>query len=205
MKRWECTVCGYIHEGDEPPEVCPVCGADKSKFILLPDEADAESAAVDDGVPEPTAEGKTTQHGFVVDMILKHHLHPITVHVPNGVAPLAVAFLGLHALFNIPVLASTAFFNVVAIFLSMPLALFTGFIEWQYHYGGKMTSWFRAKIIAACVVAVLAGLLVLWRLMNPEVSQWGTLTLWLYLFGHLLMLAPVGVAGFIGGKFVFKD
>lgn len=24
-KKWICTVCGYIHEGPEPPEICPVC------------------------------------------------------------------------------------------------------------------------------------------------------------------------------------
>ena len=32
MKRYVCTVCGYIHEGDEPPEKCPVCKAAKDKF-----------------------------------------------------------------------------------------------------------------------------------------------------------------------------
>ena len=32
MKKFICTICGYIHEGTEPPEVCPVCKADKSKF-----------------------------------------------------------------------------------------------------------------------------------------------------------------------------
>ena len=32
MKKFVCTVCGYIHEGAEPPEKCPQCGADKSKF-----------------------------------------------------------------------------------------------------------------------------------------------------------------------------
>ena len=30
--QWRCTVCGYIHEGDEPPEECPVCGAPKEAF-----------------------------------------------------------------------------------------------------------------------------------------------------------------------------
>lgn len=35
MKKWKCTVCGYIHIGDEPPEKCPVCGAPKEKFIPL--------------------------------------------------------------------------------------------------------------------------------------------------------------------------
>ena len=34
MKQWKCTVCGYIHEGDRPPERCPVCGADQYRFIL---------------------------------------------------------------------------------------------------------------------------------------------------------------------------
>ena len=33
MKKFVCSVCGYIHEGAEPPEKCPICGADKSKFI----------------------------------------------------------------------------------------------------------------------------------------------------------------------------
>jgi ABC-type ATPase with predicted acetyltransferase domain len=38
MRKWECTVCGYIHEGDEPPEKCPVCGAEQSKFIEIEPE-----------------------------------------------------------------------------------------------------------------------------------------------------------------------
>ena len=32
MKRFICTVCGYIHEGDTPPEICPICKAPASKF-----------------------------------------------------------------------------------------------------------------------------------------------------------------------------
>jgi len=39
MKKWKCTVCGYIHLGAEPPEKCPVCKADRSKFILLEEES----------------------------------------------------------------------------------------------------------------------------------------------------------------------
>ena len=30
--RWICTVCGYVHTGDEPPEKCPVCGQPASVF-----------------------------------------------------------------------------------------------------------------------------------------------------------------------------
>ena len=38
MKKFVCTVCGYVHEGDAAPEKCPVCGAPASKFK----EQDAE-------------------------------------------------------------------------------------------------------------------------------------------------------------------
>ncbi|MFP4381119.1 MAG: FAD-dependent oxidoreductase [Candidatus Sumerlaeia bacterium] len=31
-KAWRCSVCGYVHRGDEPPEECPVCGAPKEDF-----------------------------------------------------------------------------------------------------------------------------------------------------------------------------
>jgi len=32
MKKWVCSVCGYVHTGDEPPAVCPQCKAPGSKF-----------------------------------------------------------------------------------------------------------------------------------------------------------------------------
>ena len=31
-KKFICTVCGYVHEGEEPPEFCPQCKQPKSKF-----------------------------------------------------------------------------------------------------------------------------------------------------------------------------
>ena len=33
MKKFVCTVCGYVHEGDSAPEFCPVCKAPASKFV----------------------------------------------------------------------------------------------------------------------------------------------------------------------------
>lgn len=32
MKKFVCTVCGYVHEGDTPPASCPQCKAPASKF-----------------------------------------------------------------------------------------------------------------------------------------------------------------------------
>ena len=37
-KKWICTVCGYVAEGEEAPERCPMCKAPRSKFKELDDK-----------------------------------------------------------------------------------------------------------------------------------------------------------------------
>jgi len=32
MKKFVCLICGYVHEGDAPPDKCPQCGAPSEKF-----------------------------------------------------------------------------------------------------------------------------------------------------------------------------
>ena len=32
MKKFVCTICGYVHEGDAAPEFCPICKAPAEKF-----------------------------------------------------------------------------------------------------------------------------------------------------------------------------
>ena len=38
MKKWVCPVCGYIWEGEEPPEKCPQCKVPGSKFTEMKGE-----------------------------------------------------------------------------------------------------------------------------------------------------------------------
>ena len=38
MKKFVCSVCGYVYEGDAAPEFCPVCKAPASKFIEQSEE-----------------------------------------------------------------------------------------------------------------------------------------------------------------------
>ena len=33
MKTWVCSVCGYVYEGAQAPEQCPVCKASSDKFV----------------------------------------------------------------------------------------------------------------------------------------------------------------------------
>ena len=35
---WVCRKCGYVHEGEEPPENCPSCGHPTSYFELKAEE-----------------------------------------------------------------------------------------------------------------------------------------------------------------------
>ena len=35
MKKFKCTVCGYIHEGDEAPAICPRCKQPREKFVEI--------------------------------------------------------------------------------------------------------------------------------------------------------------------------
>ncbi len=44
-KKFICTVCGYIHEGEEAPEKCPLCGAPANKFNELTKDTTPEFAA----------------------------------------------------------------------------------------------------------------------------------------------------------------
>jgi rubrerythrin len=44
-KKWICTVCGYVHEGDTPPEKCPQCKQPAEKFKELKEEEGVTYAA----------------------------------------------------------------------------------------------------------------------------------------------------------------
>lgn len=61
MKKFICSVCGYVYEGEEAPERCPQCGAPKGKFIEKKDEvltfADEHRIGVAQGVDSEILEG----------------------------------------------------------------------------------------------------------------------------------------------------
>ena len=38
MKKFRCPICGYIYEGNTPPEFCPQCKAPGSKFVEVTEE-----------------------------------------------------------------------------------------------------------------------------------------------------------------------
>jgi hypothetical protein len=211
MKKWRCTVCGYIHVGDGPPEKCPVCGADKSKFEEIIEKAPVGGKKTEKDTlkePIPTATPQSTVGGpyqFIISQMLKHHLHPISTHIPNGVLPVSFIFIILATIFGFISLGTAALCNMAFVVISLPVVLFSGYVEWQNRYQGLWSSLFIGKIAAAAIVTLTAVLLVIWWIVDPGVLQAPSLARKIFIFGSFIMLAAAGIAGFIGGKLVFKD
>ena len=197
MKKWECTVCGYIHVGEEPPEECPVCGADSTKFKEVLETMTAELET------EVPAEKDAGLFGKLVTLMLENHLHPISVHTPNGIVPAAVLFLFLAMALKMSSFEVPAFYNNVFVLLAMPVVLFSGIIEWQKHYKGAKTSVFLTKITCGIVVLISLIVLVGWRMVNPDVAGPESSVRWIYFLLHLIALGAVGLAGNLGGTLVF--
>ena len=59
--KYVCSVCGYVHEGDTPPEFCPQCKAPASKFVKQEENslawADQHVVGVAAGVDPEILEG----------------------------------------------------------------------------------------------------------------------------------------------------
>ena len=60
MKKFVCTICGYVYEGEAAPEACPVCKAPASKFIEQSGEmtwAAEHVVGVANGAPQEIFDG----------------------------------------------------------------------------------------------------------------------------------------------------
>lgn len=61
MKKWICTICGYVHEGDAAPAGCPQCVAPADKFAAKTGSgfswADEHMIGIAQGVDQEVVEG----------------------------------------------------------------------------------------------------------------------------------------------------
>ncbi len=203
MKKWECTVCGYIHEGDEPPDICPICGAGKEYFKeLTGEQADSEQdAAPASSDPAAAVASSAEEPSAIAALVMKFHLHPIMAHTPNGVLPMALIFLLLGSVLGMTGFETASFFSFVFVLLALPVVILTGYLEWQNRYKGIKTKIFGVKIGASLVVLATLMTLVVWRIADPGVAM--SANRWIYILVGLVMVGAVGLAGHMGGKLVF--
>ena len=219
MKFWQCSVCKYIHEGDEPPAKCPVCGVDASKFVeideaSIPDKklkkkANAttqkaqSSRRADDISKEPPATAPLTPREKVESLLVKHHAHPVSVHTPNGVLPMAVVLYILAWLFNARILGTAAAISQTFVLISLPVVVYTGTLEWRKKYSGAMSPIFKLKILAAALTCTTSLITFVWYISDPTLLA--SAKAWVFIVLNILMLGSAVIAGHIGGKLVFKD
>ena len=293
-KRWKCSVCGYIHVGEEPPEKCPACGVDKTMFFQVDENGkkievkftedeiaepvaseaseeqpiaetaeaptpeveapalEAEDPVVEEKIeadpveekedkkpavvvpakkpdmeaieaqaarkqaveeekpapaetaePKPKVKEKRTLLDLLGALVLKLHLHPITVHTPNGVLPMAILFMVLAIFFNYPVFEQPAFFSLTFVLAVLPGVVLTGYLEWQLRYKGAKTFLFIVKIFCSLIVLATVSTLVIWRFVDPGVAGAESPYRMIYLGCGGISLVAAGIAGHLGGKLVF--
>jgi rubredoxin/uncharacterized membrane protein len=220
-KQWKCLVCGYLHNGPEPPNVCPVCGADKSQFVLV--EAEVPPKTVQPAKPEPfseiTADDATrihsqqttsrTGHSIFqlsarMEFITRLHGHPIAVHIPNGVLPLSFIFTLIAVAFKSEAFAIAASYNIAFVCLSMPIVVITGFIDWYNRFNARWAKIFSIKFVCGVVVGTLSLIIALIWFVQPNIYREFSTLLILFLALNTINLITAGLAGFYGGKLVFN-
>jgi nitrite reductase (NADH) large subunit len=77
-KTWRCSICGYIHYGEEAPEVCPICDAKAEDFkqinaVVRPERRDAgreRVVIVGAGIAGVSAAEAVREHAPAAEIVL---------------------------------------------------------------------------------------------------------------------------------------
>lgn len=167
-KKWKCTVCGYIHEGDEPPDFCPVCGSDRSKFVPF----------------------EQKKGGLLQDMAATFVLHPVAAHFPNGLIPTAALFLLLALGLDSTHLEHSTFYLLVVAMFVIPVSMASGIHDWQKRFHGERASIFYKKIGLASTLFILVLTAVGIRYQRSSLFAEAGTGKWVYL-GLVLAMSPI--------------
>ena len=63
-KKFRCLVCGFVYEGENPPERCPQCHVPASKFVEITDEEGAPKWACEHHVGDGKVEDAEVLEGL---------------------------------------------------------------------------------------------------------------------------------------------
>ena len=181
-RKWRCGKCGSIHEGPEPPHLCPRCGEAGSRFVPV----------------------RGRIYRFFRDFCDTFVLHAVAAHFSNGLLPATVLFLLLALISGDPYFERTVLHLIVLALCVTPLSFFSGFRDWRTKFGGGRAPIFYRKMWLSGLLFLLEGSAAGIRLAYPEVLNHGGIFKWLYA-GSLLGALPVVVLlGHYGGKLAFQ-
>jgi uncharacterized membrane protein len=182
MRQWKCTVCGYLHEGEAPPSACPVCGADRTRFIPLERE----------------------KLNLLHDLVDTFMVHPVAAHFPNGLIPTAALFLLLALLTGSPFLEASVFYLLCVVLAVIPVSIASGIYEWRTRFRGQKAPIFYKKIALAALLLLLVVAATGLRCSHPELLHEGGPLRRLYLGAVLAMLPTVVLLGHYGAKLAWQ-
>jgi rubredoxin/uncharacterized membrane protein len=198
-KTWRCTVCGYLHTGENPPDFCPVCGVDASKFELIGPAETAELPAL-----KSRSEQLKEKALRLFDEIKASFVpHAVAAHFPNALLPTCFLFLLLTIFTGRESFENTTFYLLLIAFLATPPTFATGMIDWKTKYAGELVPIFRKKIVLGILLFVLGFIATAWRWNNPEVLSAGGFPACAYSLLILAMLGCVTLLGHYGGMLLF--
>lgn len=182
MSRWKCNICGYEVDGEQPPDICPVCGAPKSAFIKV-DEA--------------------IRQLDLKKILISLHLHPISAHLPNGLLPVILLFLLIYFITDNMAFEKTIFYLNTVVALTTPFTFAAGILDWHLRYDRVIARIFTEKIILSLILLTITLPVMLMRILYPDILISLSKLTWVYVCGILLQTCLVIRLGYLGGKLVF--
>lgn len=181
-KQWKCTVCGYVEEASEPPEICPVCGAGRDQFIPL----DAEKT------------------NLLRDMIDSFLLHPVAAHFPSALLPTSILFLLVAAYTGSPYFEHAVFFLLCMAMAVVPVSMVSGIYDWRTKFDGIRAGIFYKKIALASSLLLLGLSAILLRAGRPGLMHEGGSLKWIYSAILLAMVFITALLGHYGAKLSYQ-
>lgn len=181
-RKWKCTVCGYVHQGAAPPSVCPVCGADRSRFIPL----------------------EAQKVNLLRDLFDTFVLHPVAAHFPNGLVPTACLFLLLTLFTGSPYTEYTVFFLLGVVLAVVPVSMASGIYDWRTRFKGEKAFIFYKKIGLAATLLLLLLAAVGIRYSHPSLMDEGGARKWIYSGLLFAMLPVIVLLGHYGAKLAYQ-
>lgn len=130
------------------------------------------------------------------------HTHHIGSHFTNGLMPIASLLITIYFITGDRNFESAAFYCIVFAMLAIPPVFFSGLLDWLTRFQGRSTHIFNHKRIFGVLFMLVSIVLVVWRIMRPDVATPESELRYVYL---AMIYADTGFAtylGYLGGKFI---
>lgn len=136
-------------------------------------------------------------------LIAQAHLHPIMVHFPNALFPVALILLGLSYWTGDRSFEMASFYTLTFGTLAVPWAIATGLFSWKTRFRGNVTRIFVEKIVWSILLLILSIITILLRGLMPDIATQASMAGWIYVGLMVSLTLLVVRLGFLGGKLVF--